>query len=450
VRRASPRAFFAAALVATPLLLHAARADAGWVRAPYQQDLTSRGVALLFELDAPHAVTVDVTKGVSGDAPEKTIDAGRDRAFEVPVSGLEPATTYRWSVKVDDGTKVDGTLTTAPEDDRPISFLVYGDNRTDDAAHATVVRLMKQTPADFLVQSGDMVSEGSDPADWTQFFAIEADLLRDRCVFPTIGNHEMAVPTGDGAQRYARLFRVAAPSGSSELWYTFRWGIARFFMLDAQDDFTGDQRAWLERALTDADAEPGLVWRFAVLHQGPFSSSLHGPNLAMRMAHVPEMLKAHKVDVIFSGHDHTYERGEGEGLRYVISGGGGAPLYPQNSHQPTTERLEAVHHFLQLQLTKTSGSMTVVRDDGSTLESCTFAPGVAGWGCPTSAPAAVNATVTPANAPPSVPPRRACDCGFTLGSLEWLGPVGTLALAAVAVLRRNHRRRDEEHDDDRS
>ena len=34
-----------------------------------------------------------------------------------------------------------------------------------------------------------------------------------------------------------------------------------------------------------------------------------------------------RVSFVFSGHDHLYQRGEVDGLKYVVSGGGGAPLY---------------------------------------------------------------------------------------------------------------------------
>jgi hypothetical protein len=195
-----------------------------------------------------------------------------------------------------------------------------------------LVERIQKTPGSFLVNTGDMVYDGSQAKEWQTFFTIEKGLLHDRCLFPTLGNHEIAMPTSDGVLRYARMFRVPAPIDAAERWYTFRWGSARFFMLDAQDEFSSGERAWLEKALSDADHEPGLVHRFVVLHHGPFSSGLHGGNESMIVTRVPELLHAHKVDVVFSGHDHIYERGDANGIRYVVSGGGGAPLYRQHRY----------------------------------------------------------------------------------------------------------------------
>ncbi|MFI5299578.1 MAG: metallophosphoesterase, partial [Polyangiales bacterium] len=325
--------------------LATAHAGEVFTRGPYPQDLGSRSVAILFGLSEPHGASVELvragspspsgsTSGASAAAPPSTeakatsaASATVESRHELVVHGLTPATTYRYTVKLDDGRTSDGTFTTAPEDDRAIDFVVYGDTRDGAAVHATMVDRIRATPSSFLVQTGDMVANGSDPGDWAGFFTIERELLRDRCLFPVIGNHEIASPMADGARRFADFFRLPSPPGSSERYYTFRWGNVRFFMLDAQNDFVGDERDWLDKALTEADGEAGVRWRFVVLHHGPYSSGLHGPNRAMNAAQIPALLTQHKVDLVIAGHDHIYERGLGErGLRYVISGGGGAPL----------------------------------------------------------------------------------------------------------------------------
>ena len=59
------------------------------------------------------------------------------------------------------------------------------------------------------------------------------------------------------------------------------------------------------------------------MHWGPFDSgSGHGSNLDAREALVP-LFERYGVDLVFSGHDHVYERGTVHGVRYVMTGGGG-------------------------------------------------------------------------------------------------------------------------------
>jgi hypothetical protein len=383
--------------------------------------------------------------------------ATSDVQHELVVNGLTPATTYRYTVKIDDGRTSEGSVTTAPEDDRAIDFVVYGDNRDGTAVHASLVDRIRATPASFLVQTGDMVANGNDADDWSRFFSIERELLRDRCLFPVIGNHEIASPVSNGARRYAEFFRLPSPPGSSERYYTFRWGNVRFFMLDAQNDFLGDERDWLEKSLTDADGEAGVRWRFVVLHHGPYSSGLHGPNKAMNAEKIPAMLVRHKVDLVLAGHDHIYERGLGdEGLRYVISGGGGAPLYQVHHDDPHAQRFEAVNHFLAVSTSSTETKLRAIRLDGSILEACSFAAEspAAGWKCDgagatgsiASAPAggASAATTRTATAGSTTPTKSgACGCEVGAPAHATRAPIAaTVALVAatIASMRGSRRR----------
>ena len=76
------------------------------------------------------------------------------------------------------------------------------------------------------------------------------------------------------------------------------------------------------------------------MHHPPFSISLHGGSRDLRERWAP-LFEKYQVTAVFSGHDHVYERAEHEGIRYFVSGGGGAPLYPRRPH-PSPVDLEAV------------------------------------------------------------------------------------------------------------
>jgi hypothetical protein len=419
-------------------------ADGPWVRGPYLQDLSSRHVAVLLELQAAHALKLEVRRepaGPDAGAPI-AVSAKQDTVHELLVEGLEPATSYAYTVTLDDNTTERGTFTTAPEDGRPFSFLLYGDNRSNPYAHAAVVSAMRKAPADFLVNTGDMVQDGARPADWLAFFSIERELLRERCLFPSIGNHEIALPTSDGALRYARMFRVPAPPDAAERWYTFRWSSARFYVLDAQDEFASGERAWLEKTLEATKSEAGVLFRFVVLHHGPFSSGLHGPNEALLFARVPELLRSAKVDVIFSGHDHAYERGEVDGSKYVVSGGGGAPLYRENRASKGSQKFEATWHFGRVAIDGPKATFMATRHDGSTLDACTFTAGGGAWSCGDAPQAKASApSLQPAAAAPAPEkPKSQCGCSIVGSGAEWL-PLTVAGLLAAAVALRPRGRR---------
>jgi hypothetical protein len=364
-----------------------ARAAERTTKGPYVTGLTDTGGTVRFELSSPARATVEVV----ADAPLKAADGGvhktvfesRDAsAFHaVRIAGLEPATRYRYVVRVEGAASGDGLFSTAPRSDSaaPIAFLVYGDNRTDDAAHAAVVRAMMAVPSDFLVNTGDMVPDGGSAENWQTFFDIEKPLLHDRPLFAAIGNHELYDDTAGG--NFARYFGLPDSSGALRPYGTARIGNVRLFFLNGMHGWdSGEERQWLERALGEADHEADLVWRFVVLHHGPWSAGPHGPNVQLVEARVPELLASHKVDLLFAGHDHLYERGDAGVLKYFVSGGGGAPLYRDWHPTATTRKAEATHHFIEV--STSAGALRIVarRSDGSILDRCGFAQGRP-WDC---------------------------------------------------------------------
>jgi hypothetical protein len=375
------------------------------VKGPYLTGLSDTHVDVRFELDSPGRGTVAITReaagegrGGEGGSPEalEFSDRKLDAFHVVSASGLAPATRYSYVVRVGGVTLGTGHFSTGPTPDggAPITFLVYGDDRTDPSAHQLVVRAMATTPSDVLVNTGDLVEDGASALDWQSFFDAESSLLRDRAVFVAIGNHELYDDAaGANFAHYFGLAGATAGTGGAQPYGSVRLGGVRFFFLNGMHDWdSGDERQWLEHELAGADAEPGLGWRVVVVHHGPWSAGPHGGNSKLLDAHVPELLAAHKVDLILSGHDHIYERGDAGPLKYIISGGGGAPLYRVAGPTATTRKAEATYHFVEIRASTDALRVVAHRLDGSVIETC----GVLKqrpWDCdPVPGPAAARVT----------------------------------------------------------
>jgi hypothetical protein len=419
------------------------------VKGPYLTELSETGVEVRFELDAAGPAGVELTGGEGGDgSAARAVADAASSMHTVHVTGLEPGKAYEYAVRAGGAVVGKGRFVTAPRADAgtPVKFLLYGDTRSNETVHAALVRAMLATPSDFLVNTGDIVATGGSAADWQDFFQIEQPLLRDRALFLCIGNHELS--DDQAGSSFARYFGYSDPANAAaapQPYGTMRWGSARLFFLNGMHPWErGAERDWLERELAKADSEAGLVWRIAVVHHSPWSSGPHGGNAKLDGALVPQLLAAHKVDLLLAGHDHIYERGDhGEDapLKYVISGGGGAPLYPIEKRPPSTRKAESAYHFVEVTLTADALRMVAHRLDGTVLESCGFAKGHP-WDCDATPKVEApheTAAQAPEGSPSSSPSRCGCvvpgaPVGVAAGA--WLALAGMVAAGLVAVRRR--------------
>lgn len=431
----------AAAALLTLAIAGSARA-ATFTKGPYLQALGPTGVTVKLELSEAQAAKVEVFAAGSDKPVASGASDGSSYFQAVRLDGLTAGTAYEYRVTSASTEAVSGRFTTAPAGDPPFRFLVYGDSRTDPAAHAVVTRNLEKAPGEFLINTGDMVMSGKDDRDWRSFFEIERALLRDRCVFAAVGNHELSRGDPASGAAFLRYFgAVEEGRVGHRLYGSFRWSNTRFFLLNAMDEWTGEEREWLRAELDEALVEPGLLHRIAVLHHGPFSSGPHGGNAALARGGVIEMMRDRKVDLVFAGHDHVYERGVGDGLKYVITGGAGAPLYEKKGAARETIVFEAVHHFVEAAIDGDKVKLVARRASGSVIEACGF-QGSGGWECDASAGSPAAANGAPAHGAPASPaapagPARAgtgCGCGVP-GAADPPGrAAAAIAIAAAACL----------------
>ncbi|MDQ3987051.1 MAG: hypothetical protein M3280_11230, partial [Actinomycetota bacterium] len=81
-----------------------------------------------------------------------------------------------------------------------------------------------------------------------------------------------------------------------------------------------------------------------------FSPGLHGST--PDFADLPALFEEYGVDLVLTGHDHLYAVTKPQnGLRYVVTGGGGASLYPCVPAY-FSEVCEVRHHFLFVEATQ--------------------------------------------------------------------------------------------------
>jgi MYXO-CTERM domain-containing protein len=207
------------------------------------------------------------------------------------------------------------------------------------------------------------VADGDVASQWDTFFDREAPLLRNMALSPALGNHEAS------GSFYVDAFELPADTASPERYYSVRYAGSLGVVINLYgDDYDegSDQYNWLEQTLSDAADDPEIRHVWAFLHHSPYSSGSHGSSTSVRSRLSP-LFEQYGVDMVFAGHDHHYERTTVNGVEYIVTGGGGAPLYGVSCSPPTV--CESVHHYILLDIEGPRLEMTALRLDGSVLDS---------------------------------------------------------------------------------
>lgn len=195
-----------------------------------------------------------------------------------------------------------------------LKIAVMGDSGTGEREQFEVAAQMtekhRQFKYDLVLMVGDNFYGSQRPADLTKKFGTPfKELLAAGVSFrAALGNHDDVstvnyAPINMGGQRY----------------YTYVRGNARFFVLDT-NVLDAKQVAWVEAALQQSRED----WKIAYFHHPLYSSAgRHGANVDIRVLLEPLFVK-YGVNVVFSGHDHVYERIKPQqGIYYFVAGSGG-------------------------------------------------------------------------------------------------------------------------------
>jgi len=234
---------------------------------------------------------------------------------------------------------------------------VKGDWGTGSSAQAAISKRMCAShaarPASFILTTGDNFYSPDGTATRSTFDRPEACLLATGLPWrATWGNHDIG-----GTSTATRL-------GTPKRWYSFAQGPLRVIVLDGNQPSSSAQLAFLRRTLVRAK-EPVRV---VSIHQPPYTAGLHAPDTTQQRLMVP-LFRKHGVSLVLSGHNHSYERIVNRGITYIVSGGGGAQVYPCVRLPAGLAKCTPQYNFLEVDATAAAIAVRAVRRDGSTLES---------------------------------------------------------------------------------
>ena len=270
-----------------------------------------------------------------------------------------------------------------PKSPSEVTFAVIGDAGTGGVQQFRVASQMAQTyrsePFGLLLTTGDNVYFGGvvnrvqDVVDkpYRPLFGAGVEFR------PSLGNHDVEKDDGDADDDGPDLPATLAALGIPDRYYQFTSGPVDFFALDS-NDMDNDQLIWLSDRLACSEN----AWQVVYLHHPLYSSGAHGSNLELR-AVLESALVAGGADIVFTGHDHNYERTlPQQGITHVVTGGGGAQIRSVGSSEFTAVS-DADHHFLLARVADGTMRITAIASDGELMDNFAVSPRAALRACNT-------------------------------------------------------------------
>jgi predicted phosphodiesterase len=179
----------------------------------------------------------------------------------------------------------------------------------------------------------------------------------------TWGNHDVESVT--------RIAGIDETFGSPPRWTVYEWGDVDVVILDSTQVTSPQQAAFFLDAMNDS-IRPTIV----VLHHPPYSCSHTEEGIEFIDQWIG--LLDDDVALVLSGHDHSYQRFEQDGVVYVVTGGGGSPLHELQecpANHPELLDGAALHHFLTLTRTTETIELTAIDINGAVIDQTSIATG---------------------------------------------------------------------------
>jgi len=308
-------------------------------RGPYLQMGTSSSVIVRWRTDT--ASDSSVRFGTSAASLGSIIsDPTLTTEHQVLVTGLAPASRYYYSVGTSAATLAGGadySFVTSPliGSAQPTRIWVLGDSGTKDATAAAVRNGYTSFDAGrytnvWLMLGDNAYETGTDAEYQAAVFDMYPSYLRQSVLWSTIGNHDTAQLTNPSLSiPYFQIFNNPTNGASggvasgTEKYYSFDYGRIHFISLDSMTSSRtpgSPMLTWLEADLGATTQD----WIIAFWHHPPYTKGSHNSDTETQLiemrGNVLPILEAGGVDLVLTGHSHSYERTVFLNGHYGLSG----------------------------------------------------------------------------------------------------------------------------------
>lgn len=274
--------------------------------------------------------STDVKRGIAQIALAEDGPLFRTRAADVPAStqplksdlneahyhtaqftGLKPKTKYVYRVGLGENFSEWFHFQTASTEPEPFSFVYFGDAQND--VRSMWSRIVREAHSDapkakFLLHAGDLINRANRDAEWGEWFSAGSWLNAMTPNVPSPGNHEYekGLLTSEVSRHWRPQFALPenGPKGLEETVYFFDYQGVRVVSLNTNEHWE-EQVPWLEKILSENPQR----WTILTFHH-PIFNAKKGRDLPPLRDLWQPLFDKHHVDLVLTGHDHTYARSD--------------------------------------------------------------------------------------------------------------------------------------------
>lgn len=358
-------------------------------RGPLVQNASARSIQIIWK--TPLLTDAMVEFGVAPSLGSSLVELARTTVHALTLTNLAPGTRYHYRVSSSSasGTRAVSEVEsfTTLSDAGDVHFAVIGDSGQGSVGQYRVAGVLDRLNPDLVLHTGDVIypSFTEARAD-TRCFSVYHKQMKRAPFYFTIGNHDIY----SGVSYYLDAFFLPTNSvptavhgidTTPEHYYSFDHGDAHFAVVyqpivSQYKMQVGDpQYQWLTNDL----ARTTKPWKFMLFHMPMRTSSVHrfdnyNLNGIYDRLEVQDVLwpiaAQYGVQLVMTGHDHTYERfSPVNGVHCIVTGGGGGISYPFQERDPLSAQFRSMYHCVDVRISGGTLSLRALDDSGREFDS---------------------------------------------------------------------------------
>jgi hypothetical protein len=338
-------------------------------KGPYLLMPTDHEITIRWETDSKAGMNIIYGKKNRLNKSNKASLRGVKEGFylyEITLENLQYCTNYYYQIKIKDIDTKTHQFKTNCSNKSTFSFVAMGDSRSNPDIFSKIIKNVVEDKPDMIISMGDLVETGGDFKQWDEFyFSIAKNLIDQVPLISTIGDHET---NGDNGELFRHF--MLTDETTDKQWFSYDYYNAHFISLDYRHANSEEMIEWFINDINKSKAK----WKFVYFHRPVYNFGGHRSMWGQDVW--AELFHKYKIDIVFAGHSHIYERflpavdknvPNSWPVTYITTGGSGAGLYDV-SKSDLLAVAESVNHYVDIKIDHHKLKLVAFRNDGSVLD----------------------------------------------------------------------------------